>query len=209
MELYIAARRVKHTLSSKYHVDVTRMLVGNFMSALDMPGFSISLLPLGEDVSVERLDEPTTAHAWPRIETNRVHPTTIAVEEPVQDAGPKLKKDMMTYRVIKHVCNMFIEKANYLTELDRASGDGDMGITMERGARAVLKELDDIPSELCSAIRALAVCTQQHTGGTSGVLYAIFLLKVASKVTENCNLNTWAKALKVIIILPLNISIEY
>lgn len=196
MELYIASRRTKSTLLNTYKVNASRIMVGNFMSALDMPGFSISLLPLDNGVPTSLLDAPTTASAWPGFAGDRTNPCSVKVDEPKEDPVPTLKEDSITYRAIKSICDMFIEKANYLTELDRAAGDGDMGISMERGARAVLKHLDTFPESIPLAIRSLARCIQQHTGGTSGVLYAIFFLKVAATISEDCNVEKWGKALQ-------------
>ena len=45
-------------------VEVERVLVGAFMTALDMAGLSLSLLLL-DDARLARLDAPTLAPAWP------------------------------------------------------------------------------------------------------------------------------------------------
>lgn len=49
MELYIANRRVAEVLKEK-NITVTKTIVGNFMTSLEMPGFSISLIKLDEEL---------------------------------------------------------------------------------------------------------------------------------------------------------------
>ena len=165
MELYIAARRVKETLKSVHNVSVSRMLVGNFMSAIDMPGMSITLLPLNDKVPVSLIDAQTSAPAWPGVSTDRSHPEYVEVKNEEKEDFPKISKDSTIFKAIKGICDLFIEKSSYLTELDRKAGDGDMGISMERGAKAVLNNLESFPSSTSDAIRSLATCIQQHTGG--------------------------------------------
>ncbi|MCS0464887.1 dihydroxyacetone kinase subunit DhaK, partial [Burkholderia mallei] len=63
MELGIVLRAAYDSLSRR-GVEVARAWAGTFLSALDMPGCSISLLKLNDDL-LELLDAPTQARAWP------------------------------------------------------------------------------------------------------------------------------------------------
>ncbi len=49
MELYIANRRVAEVLKSK-KITVVKSLVGNYMTSIEMPGFSISLIKLDDEL---------------------------------------------------------------------------------------------------------------------------------------------------------------
>ncbi len=49
MELYIANRRIAEVLKEK-NITVTKTIVGNFMTSIEMPGFSISLIKLDEEI---------------------------------------------------------------------------------------------------------------------------------------------------------------
>ncbi len=49
MELYIANRRVAEVLEQK-NIKVVKTLVGNYMTSIEMPGFSISLIKLDEEL---------------------------------------------------------------------------------------------------------------------------------------------------------------
>ena len=88
-----------------------------------------------------------------------------------------------------------------MTELDRLSGDGDLGISMRRGSAAVLERITAFPLESAAAtLHRLALVIQEHLGGTSGPLYAIFFLRTAAVLKESAEsdgneIQKWSKAL--------------
>ena len=63
MELAIVARRAVEALEGR-GLAVERVYLGNFLTALEMPGVSLTLLPVTPE-RLGRLDAPTTAPAWP------------------------------------------------------------------------------------------------------------------------------------------------
>ncbi|MET0590104.1 MAG: dihydroxyacetone kinase subunit DhaK [Naasia sp.] len=66
IELYIAFRRAAHVLSER-GIEVTRSLVGDYVTSLEMQGFSISVLALDDEMT-ELWDAPleTAALRWGR-----------------------------------------------------------------------------------------------------------------------------------------------
>src|SRR5690606_6516259 len=62
LELQIVARHALATLRAR-GLTPTRAWVGNFMTALEMPGCSLSVLPLDGEL-LELLDAPCAAPAW-------------------------------------------------------------------------------------------------------------------------------------------------
>ena len=64
LELGVVADEVVSQLLQK-DVRIERSLVGTFVTSLDGPGFSVTLLSLDDELT-ELLDAPTTAPAWPR-----------------------------------------------------------------------------------------------------------------------------------------------
>ena len=64
LELGIVADEVVSQLIQK-DVKIERSLVGTFVTSLDGPGFSVTLLSLDDELT-GLLDAPTTAPAWPR-----------------------------------------------------------------------------------------------------------------------------------------------
>src|SRR5690606_22009665 len=63
MELAIVARRAIGALEGR-GIAVERVYCGTFLSALEMAGVSLSLLPV-DDSRLSLLDAPTAAPAWP------------------------------------------------------------------------------------------------------------------------------------------------
>lgn len=64
LELGVVADEVVRQLDTR-DIKIDRSLVGTFVTSLNGPGFSVTLLQLDEELQ-KLLDEPTTAPAWPR-----------------------------------------------------------------------------------------------------------------------------------------------
>ncbi len=62
MELFIANRRASQVLQEK-NISVYRTMVGNYMTALEMAGFSITLLKLDDELK-ELLEAPVDTPSW-------------------------------------------------------------------------------------------------------------------------------------------------
>src|SRR5207302_10146832 len=70
-----------------------------------------------------------------------------------------------------------------LTELDQFVGDGDLGISLARGARAVVDALPSYPlDDPAATLHALGLTLQRTLGGTSGALYALFFLRASTRL---------------------------
>ena len=76
---------------------------------------------------------------------------------------------------ITRACKALIEAEQELTEQDRIAGDGDAGLTLEAGAKAVLKAIntDKLRGEnTIEDIGVIAEVVEEDMGGTSGALYS-------------------------------------
>ena len=87
MELAIVARRAIELLELR-GLNVERVYMGTFLSALEMPGVSISLLREVDDRTLALLDAPTCAPAWPNA---AAMPRTPDVSN-ISTAAPKLTR---------------------------------------------------------------------------------------------------------------------
>jgi dihydroxyacetone kinase len=183
MELAIVARHaVPHLESEGYTVE--RIYAGTFLSSLDMAGISISVLGVNDEW-LGWLDAPTTAPAWPNVLKQRPGRTGARIATGIgaevsrsvgegarTDAGRRLE------RAIRAACQALIEAEEELTEMDRATGDGDLGASMRRAAMAVQSGMDSYPLNNVSAtLKALGHDLRREMGGSSGALYGVLFLR--------------------------------
>jgi dihydroxyacetone kinase len=205
MELAIVARRAVQLLEDRKDLLLERVYAGTFMSALEMAGISLSVLKL-DDSRLARLDALTSASAWPRPaergrrsreapvqkgpEPPRVSRAAVA---PTTDVGRRLDLG------IRAVADSLIAEAARLTSLDQAVGDGDLGISLARGAQAVLDALPSTPlDDPATALTSLGQTLQRVLGGTSGPLYGLFLLRAANDLRSKnpTEATSWAEAFR-------------
>ena len=77
---------------------------------------------------------------------------------------------------------VFEEKETLLTDLDRAIGDGDHGVNMVRGFKALPDNIDD--SSMQSLLKSTGMTLMSHIGGASGPLYGFSFVKMSQVVNE-------------------------
>ncbi len=78
------------------------------------------------------------------------------------------------------------EHAAHLTELDRAIGDGDHGINMQRGFDAVAEVRDEICGlPLPDALHKIGMTLVMKVGGASGPLYGSFFMAMGKAAPES------------------------
>jgi triose/dihydroxyacetone kinase / FAD-AMP lyase (cyclizing) len=197
MELAIVARRALSHLHQAGIV-VERAYAGTFLSALEMAGVSLSVLEV--DVArLGKLDASTDAPAWPNAAPrNRVEP--VKAEAPVAEAvshtlAPSTEAGRALGNAIRRVADALIADSPRLNELDQAVGDGDIGVSLARGARAMLEAIPGLPlDDPAATLHALSLLLQRSLGGTSGPLYAMALLRASSRLREDPT--DWSGALK-------------
>src|SRR6516165_8121145 len=203
MELAIVARRATLFLE-KNGFTIERLYAGTFLSSLDMAGISISILGVNNKW-LRWLDAPTTAPAWPNVAKQGPRPIKAqvapALAASVESTATEYVESVLgktVKRAIEAACEALVQAEPKLTEMDRITGDGDLGTSMKRASIAVQKAirsypLDDIPATL----KALGHTLRHELGGSSGPLYGVLFLRVG-KVLENSGpigLVQWATAL--------------
>jgi triose/dihydroxyacetone kinase / FAD-AMP lyase (cyclizing) len=183
MELAIVARHAIVFLENKGFA-VERIYAGTFLSSLEMAGISISVLGVNDEW-LRWLDAGTTAPAWPNVLKQRPGqpeaqiPTEVSTEANSQtDAGAESQAGKRTKLAIEAACNALIGAEAELTEMDRLTGDGDLGTSMERAAKAVQASLDSYPLDNVPAtLKALGHTLRRELGGSSGPLYGVLFLR--------------------------------
>ncbi|KAJ4322393.1 Dihydroxyacetone kinase 2 [Fusarium piperis] len=193
LELGIIADEVVSQLGSR-DIKIARSLVGTFVTSLDGPGFSVTLLELDEELE-ELLDAPTTAPAWPRsihgwatdAESASKRETKVAAAKPNgRETGVKVPTTLVK-SIIDSVAKTTAQDEPKITEYDTLAGDGDCGETLLNGVNGLVKEFqkDDAESlDIGQIFRRTATTAERSMGGTSGAIYAIFLNAVANRLSE-------------------------
>jgi len=89
----------------------------------------------------------------------------------------------MQRRLIEAVAGAVIERADELTALDQAIGDGDHGLNMRRGFEAVLAQIDGLAgAPLPDALRTVGTTMVMKVGGASGPLYGTLFLTLGKEL---------------------------
>ncbi|RWL85264.1 MAG: DAK2 domain-containing protein [Mesorhizobium sp.] len=147
---------------------------GHLMTALNMNGFSLSLIKL--DAEREKaLLAPVGLHAWLPAKPVRA-PVVVAMAKPVTGTATKpASRDAAAERLIKAVCQKLISLEEPLNALDAKAGDGDTGSTVATGARSILERIDALPlADTAATAAAIGDTLGTSMGGSSGVLLSIF-----------------------------------
>nr|XP_031315358.1 triokinase/FMN cyclase isoform X3 [Camelus dromedarius] len=201
LELGIIADAAVRSLEGR-GVKIARALVGTFMSALEMPGISLTLLLVDEPL-LKLIDADTTASAWPNMAKVSVTGRTrirAAPTEPLEApdstaTGGTDSKQMVL--VLERVCTTLLGLEEHLNALDRAAGDGDCGTTHSRAARAIQGWLKEGPPPASPAqlLSKLSLLLLEKMGGSSGALYGLFLTAAAQPLKAKTDLPAWSAAM--------------
>jgi ATP-dependent dihydroxyacetone kinase len=192
MELAIVARKAVAHLRNR-RLAVERAWSGTFLSALEMPGVSLSLLRLdGERLAL--LDAPAAAPAWPgsgKIGRDRHVLAAPVNTDQASRAGappPALQGPLLAIAAA-------LEQAEAeLTRLDSETGDGDLGISMVRAAEALRSVAADGGNDPSALLATLAARLRRAVGGSSGPFYTTALLRAARRLAPAPGRRDWAQA---------------
>jgi dihydroxyacetone kinase len=185
-ELYVLNNSVLNFLDDK-GIKVAREYVGNYMTAIDMAGASITLLKLDDelkkyltasvvtpgltltgeekDLDFNRLiikDEQIKADF--NVETDSVFATVV---------DEKLIRDNFIYLLDK-MAAVVIENEVAFCELDSFAGDGDFGMSISKGFKQLKREWHDILNNtdtLSDFIKESSMILMEFCGGASGPIW--------------------------------------
>lgn len=165
-ELYLIYRRAHHTLVER-GVEIAEVYIGEYATSLEMAGASLSILHLDDELH-ELLRAPASSpfyqNAAGAVDEAEAGVTDNKVE---QSAAPVAKEREiatvenpgMLREVTLKALEALPQHASELRELDAALGDGDLGITVSKGAEAAAAAVAKLPenaapSEIFSAAGA-------------------------------------------------------
>jgi triose/dihydroxyacetone kinase / FAD-AMP lyase (cyclizing) len=216
LELSILVRRAVAVLeSAPIHARVHRIYTGSYMTSLEMAGASITILKVDDDpLRLARLDAPTAAPGWTtaevRIPGQPPSDTPVPEHAEQESSGAPVSAEAWAGYVkgARAVAEALVKAKEWLNKLDGVGGDGDCGVTLERGARAVLAYVDENvgnPKSAADLLKGVAGAISGSMGGTSGALLEILFRAMARVLQEQeqegaapaASASAWAKALEV------------
>ncbi|MDW6024982.1 dihydroxyacetone kinase family protein [Mesorhizobium sp. BAC0120] len=198
-ELAIVARHALASLRQR-GIAVERAWSGDFLTALEMPGCSLSVLKL-ETGDLQFLDAPAGAPAWPgagHIPANRsvvAAPATVADDRTEMHAGAL---DSGLRGIVMAIADALEAAEARLTDLDSRAGDGDLGASMVRGAQAIRALPASAWSSPSRAITEISSALRRAIAGSSGPFYAIALARAGRYLAQRPTLGAedWVEALE-------------
>lgn len=92
-------------------------------------------------------------------------------------SGSKIKE------ILKSINKVLDDNKLYLSELDAKIGDGDHGLNMNKGFKAVVKKIDTMPDDdIGNIIKGSGMALVSNVGGASGPLYGTAFMKASISV---------------------------
>jgi len=196
MELAICARQALAYLRL-WGLKVERAWSGTLLSAIEMPGISLSVMRI-DDARLARLDAPTVAPSWPgngliaetrKTVTVKAAPVAVAVSAKMSEYGGAIRK------AARAVADSLLAAEGQLTDLDAKAGDGDLGISLARGAEAIRDLPETVWTDPATALAAVSGALRRAIAGSSGPFYATALLRAARLLGDaEPTAKQWAEA---------------
>ncbi|EMG7912736.1 TPA: dihydroxyacetone kinase subunit DhaK [Enterobacter cloacae] len=159
------------------------------VSALDMKGFSLTLLKLN-DLFEKALHEEVETLGWQKpvafapLRTQE-HSAIHDRVEFTPSANPQVGE------YVSVVTKTLIQLENRLNALDAKVGDGDTGSTFAQGAREIAQRLEENNLPLNDVSTLLLLVSERLAtvmGGSSGVLMSIFFTAAGQKLHDGQSL---------------------
>ncbi|PVF99878.1 putative glycerone kinase isoform [Serendipita vermifera] len=173
--------------------EIARILMGTFMTSLNMPGISLTVLllpragdscPFTSEEILDLLDDKPNVPAWKLAtkmavytdgenQDNQLHTENSSLT----DRQVRVPDSAAFLQLVKKACEALIKAEPEITKMDQIGGDGDCGLTLKKGAEGVLGMLSEhriTGSNLIADVQAISLAVEDHMDGTSGALYCIF-----------------------------------
>ena len=84
---------------------------------------------------------------------------------------------------LRVMANEIERSEEYLTQLDAAIGDAEHGLSMNRGFKKVISQLDAIKEkDIGSILKSVGTTLMSSVGGASGVLFGTLFIKAGGEV---------------------------
>ncbi|MBT2255429.1 dihydroxyacetone kinase subunit DhaK [Priestia megaterium] len=199
-ELYLLNHSVIRELSRR-NVTIARTFVGNYMTAIDMAGASISVMKLDENLKSLLSEECDT----PALKIKGEVPA-VTYDEIIGTAeAPKVSYEVQTNKeysvvtenrltlnniifMVDQMSECIIRNEVPFCELDSHAGDGDFGMSVAKGFKQLKAEwheiLENKSNDIGNFLEACSIVIMEHCGGASGPIWGS-AFRAAGKNTES------------------------
>ncbi|WKG29255.1 dihydroxyacetone kinase subunit DhaK [Priestia aryabhattai] len=199
-ELYLLNHSVIRELSRR-KVTIARTFVGNYMTAIDMTGASISIMKLDENLKSLLSEECDT----PALKIKGEVPAVTYDEIIGSVEAPKVSYEVQTNKeysvvtenrltlnniifMVDQMSECIIRNEIPFCELDSHAGDGDFGMSVAKGFKQLKAEwheiLENKSNDIGNFLEACSIVIMEHCGGASGPIWGS-AFRAAGKNTES------------------------
>ncbi|WP_195694774.1 dihydroxyacetone kinase subunit DhaK [Priestia megaterium] len=186
-ELYLLNHSVIRELSRR-NVTIARTFVGNYMTAIDMAGASISIMKLDENLKSLLSEECDT----PALKIKGEVPAVTYDEIIGTVEAPKVSYEVQTNQeysvvtenrltlnniifMVDQMSECIIRNEIPFCELDSHAGDGDFGMSVAKGFKQLKAEwheiLENKSNDIGNFLEACSIVIMEHCGGASGPIW--------------------------------------
>lgn len=199
-ELYLLNHSVIRELSRR-NVTIARTFVGNYMTAIDMAGASISIMKLDENLKSllsEECDTPALkikgevpAVTYDEI-IGTVEAAKVSYEVQTNKEYSVVTENRLTLNniifMVDQMSECIIRNEVPFCELDSHAGDGDFGMSVAKGFKQLKAEwheiLENKSNDIGNFLEACSIVIMEHCGGASGPIWGS-AFRAAGKNTES------------------------
>lgn len=196
LELYVLNYYVTQELAAK-QITIDKILVGNYMTSIDMAGASVSIMKLDNELkqylhipcqtpALHITKEDSNYHFDPKL----LFSTAIVdvQETELTDIGNnQVMGNNFSFANLKYLIHemgeIIIKNEQPFCDLDSYAGDGDFGMSVAKGFKQLKREWNDIiaqSKDIGSFLDHCSIVIMEHCGGASGPIWG-FAFKSAAK----------------------------
>ncbi|MED4286470.1 dihydroxyacetone kinase subunit DhaK [Priestia megaterium] len=204
-ELYLLNHSVIRELSRR-KVTIARTFVGNYMTAIDMAGASISIMKLDEHLKSllsEECDTPALKIKGevPAVTYNEIIGTAeapkVSYEVQTNKEYSVVTENRLTLNniifMVDQMSECIIRNEIPFCELDSHAGDGDFGMSVAKGFKQLKAEwheiLENKSNDIGNFLEACSIVIMEHCGGASGPIWGSAFRAAGKNAESKIELN--------------------
>ncbi len=194
-ELFLLYSHVS-VLLEKAGITVVLPEIGELVTSLDMAGCSLSIMWL--DPTLEELwSAPADTASFRRGNVapssaphKRFESTSAAIStEPIVASKESQRAAVVAREILVAMEKVLVTNEDYLGKLDAIAGDGDHGVGMVRGIHAAVTAAKENTGGAGHVLVAAGSAFGDRAGGTSGILWGIFISAIGNALGNNEKVN--------------------